>query len=674
MQLSRFFYALILICSWSLLHGQQAETGALRKQFEQASNDSLRLNAAKQLFARYIYTIADSAIFYAEHIVSIGETNDLEKEILNGNNYLGIAYSIKGDYSRAADYMQEVLRLHTEAGDSLNMAYSHNNLGLNYTYAGDFLKAAESLIASSRIKEALINSGTSAADVDLASTIVNIGIAYQNQADTTQALAYFNRAVEEAEKIGDRVNAAKARNGIGNIYVEQERYKGALEQFSQIEEVFSEMNDQFSLGKLYNSMALAHGSLYSGSQTISFARKAIDINSAIGNGQSEAMGKVYLGLGYILTGQHREAIRVSNEALTYAEEFNANSVKIGALKNLYEAYAALGDYKRAYDYSILYKEVDELIFAEERAEQIERLSAQYEAEKRQQEIENLNRETELQSLQLAKTSSERNLLFVVVGSLVLILLLIAWFYRKILDSRKQLQSKNLELDKLNSTKDRLFSIISHDIRGHISAFRGNGKLLKHLMAKKETEKLEKVTVEIDRNAQNLGELLDNLLHWSLDQLKGYEPRPESIELKKVTDDLVEIYQPLAAAKGITLRSELDTDSKVMADLNGLSVILRNLIANAIKFTDQGEVVVSGAARKGQVGLAVRDTGIGIPKDLIDRLFQIDEDKIRRGTRNEKGTGLGLNLAFEFARANGGQLEVQSAEGEGSTFFLYLPHA
>lgn len=646
----------------------------LRNQFSATSNDTLRLNTAKQLFGQYVYSQVDSAIFFAEQLVVLAEKFQSKKEILNGNNYLSIALSIKGDYEKAAVYAEEALRLHMEAGDSVNMAFTYNNLGLNYTYAGDYLKASENLIAAARTKEALVRNGTPAADVDMASTIMNLGVVYQNQLDTAQAKTYFTQAIEEAGKAGNDRVGAQSQLSLGNILVEQGKFSDALKMMLSAEAVFKAGADLFSLGKLYNNITLAYAGLEQGIEVVRYANLAIETNRQVGNQYSEALGSVYLGLGYIKTRQYRQAIAESKKALVYGEENEANDIQLGALKNLYEAYEALGDYKKAFDFSLRFKEVDELIFAEERAGQIERLSAAYEADKREIEIDNLNKEAELQSLELGKANSERKLLFTLLLSALIILALLMYLYRKIVLNKRLLGAKNDELESLNKTKDRFFAIVAHDLRGHIAAFQGTGRLLKHFSAKNDLEKIEKITNEIDANAGNLSHLLDNLLHWSMEQLHGYEPKPERVNVAAVMNELIRIYRPLAEAKGLELYSGLSEDIHVMADKDSLYLIFRNLIANALKFTETGEVTITGERRNEQWRIALCDTGIGIPEALQSKLFAIGEEKIRRGTANEKGTGLGLNLAFEFCRMNKGTLVCESTEGQGTCFFVSLAHA
>ncbi len=670
---SRIVLFLFLVLP-SIGFSQQSGVQNLRLEFENSTNDTARINAAKRLFGNYVYSKADSAIFYAEGIVAIGESMKSDAYVLTGNNYLGIASSVSGNFEKAAIYMQRVLDIHRSANDSLNIAYSLNNLGTNYLYAGNYLEAAQALIESVTFKEALVNSGSSLEDVDLSSTLQNIGIAYESQQDTAQAKTYYLRAIEEGDKAGAIVMSARAKSSLGSILIAAGNFEEALGYLVETEKVFVEANDVFSLSKIYNNIALAYAELNQPRQVISFANKAIEKSVEIGNQKSEGLGYMFVGLGNIKLNNFRAAIPVSIKTLQIGEEIDAPDLQHSALKNLYEAYEGLGNYKQAYDYSVQHKAIGEKIFDLKRSEQMEQLTAKYEADKRELEIDNLNQETELQSLQLDKANSERNLLILLLVSAVAIIGLVVYFYGQIVENRKELRNKNGELEKLNKTKDRFFAIVSHDLRGHISSFQGTGRLFKHFLVKKDEEKLENIATEIDKNANNLSNLLDNLLHWSVDQLKGYKPKPEQIEVSGVVAELIATFKPLADVKNVNLLSEVDENTMIMADRGSFFVTMRNLIANALKFTEEGSVTIFSKKEKDNFLIGIRDTGIGIPDEMKAQLFTIGEEKIRRGTQNEKGTGLGLNLAFEFTKMNGGRLEVESVEGEGTTFLVYLAHA
>lgn len=673
----KFFYKGIFFWCffWSVPAVSQTVIDSLRSEYFSESNDNIRVNLAKQLFAKYVYTQVDSAIYFAEQVVELGEQLGSKKDRVAGLKYLGIAYTIKGDYATALNYMNEDLKVHIAEDDSINIAYSYNNIGLNYLYAGDFLNSSDNFIKSVRIKEELVRRGlATAADLDLASTLLNIGITYESQSDTLHANEYYSMALDEAVKAEDISIAAKTRSTLASLLISQKKFESALLYLKEAEGAFIDQNDIFALGKIYNNLALAYAELENGPQTISYALKSIEANQQLGNELSEGLGMMYLGLGYIKTKEYDKAIEISKQALKLGLKLEANELISGSYKNLREAYSFIDDYKRAYEYSLRSEEVDKEIYALERAEQIERLSAQYEADKREIEIDQLNQETDLKSLQLAKASSEKNLLIVFLVSAIIILLLTIYFYRKIIQNRKTLRLKNSELEALNQTKDRFFAIISHDLRGHISAFQGTGRLLKHFSAKNDHEKIEKITTEIDNNASNLSHLLDNLLQWSLDQLNGYEPKPENVVVLQVVEELINTYKPFAEAKGIEFKSSISESDVVYVDRGGFFVVLRNLITNALKFTEKGSVTIFSKIEANRILIGVEDTGIGIPEDMKAQLFKIDEDKIRRGTKNEKGTGLGLHLAHEFTRLNGGVLTMKSEEGKGTTFFISLNHA
>lgn len=663
---------LVLLMSQALM--AQVSVDSLRSVYQNSTDDSVRVNVSKILFAQYVYSKVDSAIYFAEQVVELARKRQDATNELAGTKYLGIAYSVKGDFEQSAVHMQQVLDTYLEAGDSLNIAYSYNNLGTNFLYSGNYLEAAEALLSAVRYKEALLQKGATARDVDLASTLLNIGIAYESQLDTAQAKRYYQNSIEEAEKMEAPVAVARAKSSLSSILLAEKDVSTAVTYLKEAETVFAQINDQFSLSKIYNNLALAHAELELGQEVIRYAQKGVETSRAIGNQRSEGLGLMYQGLGYVKTGQFREAIRISQSALELGRKLESLDIQQSALKNLHQANAGLRNYGLAYQYSLQYQELDEQIFSNDRAEQIERLSAQYEAEKREMEIENLNQENQLQSLELDKAAADRNLLLVFLLSAVLVIGLAVYFYRKISLSRKELRDKNGELAQLNKTKDRFFAIISHDLRGHISAFQNTGRLLTNFLSKNDLDKAQRVSQEIDKNASNVSDLLDNLLQWSVDQLEGYTPKPERLQVFEMVEELVRAYAPLAEAKGLFLKNEVDASHEILADKGSIFVTLRNLIANALKFTESGGVTISSRKEGDTIVLSVKDTGIGIPLAMQSKLYEIGEEKIRRGTRQEKGTGLGLHLAFEFTRMNRGELTLSSEEGRGTTFFVSLVHA
>jgi two-component system, sensor histidine kinase LadS len=237
---------------------------------------------------------------------------------------------------------------------------------------------------------------------------------------------------------------------------------------------------------------------------------------------------------------------------------------------------------------------------------------------------------------------------------------------------EQLQEQHNELEKLNSTKDHFFSIISHDLRGPVNAFSGLSTLVKLSVENKDYDQLPEMAERLDYSSNQLTHLLDNLLNWAVNQ-KGEIPfTPEKIELKFMIEHIFNTFKNMADSKKIHLESTIPKDIFITADRNTVMTIFRNLVNNAIKFTEEGGMVsLSAISKEGLASIKIADTGIGIAKDRLETIFQLKEDK-GQGTAGEKGLGLGLRLVSEFVALNKGSIAVESKEGVGATFTIEIP--
>jgi signal transduction histidine kinase len=169
------------------------------------------------------------------------------------------------------------------------------------------------------------------------------------------------------------------------------------------------------------------------------------------------------------------------------------------------------------------------------------------------------------------------------------------------------------------------------------------------------------------------QLLDNLLNWASSQMKGVKTKPERFKLAPIVEENLSLYKTIAKNKNIRLVNHIGHRVEVFADANITKLIIRNLVSNGIKFTPSGGAVEVSASLKGEeLEICVADTGVGIPSDFKERIFQIDINRTTRGTDNEKGTGIGLLLVKEFVERNGGKLWVESEKNKGSKFKFTLP--
>jgi PAS domain S-box-containing protein len=235
-----------------------------------------------------------------------------------------------------------------------------------------------------------------------------------------------------------------------------------------------------------------------------------------------------------------------------------------------------------------------------------------------------------------------------------------------------LKKSEAELRELNATKDKFFSIISHDLKSPFNSILGLSNLLVEQIQGKNIGGIEEYAGIIQNSSQRAMDLLLNLLEWSRSQTGRMEFAPEYVELVALINEVTELLGESAQQKLITIHQELPRNMLVFIDKAMISTILRNLISNAIKFTRTGgRIVISAELKDAELIIAIRDNGVGIKKENIEKLFRIDESHSTPGTQNEKGTGLGLILCKEFIEKHGGKIWVESVVGKGSTFYFTI---
>ena len=264
--------------------------------------------------------------------------------------------------------------------------------------------------------------------------------------------------------------------------------------------------------------------------------------------------------------------------------------------------------------------------------------------------------------------------------------------------QKELKESEQQLRKLNDTKDKFFSIISHDLRGPFSTMLGFSKLLDEKYEKYDTEQKKKFISILNNDIKNTYKLLENLLQWSRSQRNNIDFKPERQNLYLLLSDIVLLLNNMAEKKSITIINSIDEDKFIFADKDMLETILRNLISNAIKFTKKGGIIEIGCVTTRRsvearhalplhqetdseylvdepvesIELYVKDNGLGIDKEKQKNLFTISKNISTNGTENESGTGLGLLLCKEFVEKHEGKIWVESEEGKGSTFYFTIP--
>jgi signal transduction histidine kinase len=321
----------------------------------------------------------------------------------------------------------------------------------------------------------------------------------------------------------------------------------------------------------------------------------------------------------------------------------------------------------AYEWYKKYTYKKESIFNAEKSKQIAEMQSAFDLERKDQEIASLNTEKELQE----SLSKNQQITFaVIIVFLIVASMGLLYILRQRQKASEVLERQKQYAEELNQLNDKLFSIISHDLRAPLWSLKGVLEMASTQMISE--KELTSLLSSIGDNTQHVIDLLENLLNWSKGHLRGNTINTRNIELCRIVLNVIELNNPIAAKKQIQINHAIDKRINVFADKNMIELVVRNILSNAIKFTPQsGSVNISCTTNSTHATLSIQDSGVGIKKEVIGKLFG-NENFSTQGTANEKGTGLGLILCKEFVEKNGGTIMVESAEGKGSTFMITIP--
>lgn len=265
------------------------------------------------------------------------------------------------------------------------------------------------------------------------------------------------------------------------------------------------------------------------------------------------------------------------------------------------------------------------------------------------------------------------IVFVSGISITILLYLLMLAFSKVAYRSAQIRNQNEELKKINATKDKFFSIISHDLRSPFSAILGYSNILEKQVKDKNYTGITKFSEIIQVSSEKAMALLTNLTEWAQSQTGIMKFKPEPIDMVELIHETEQLFDDIANQKLIEIEKELPNEAPILADRAMISTILRNLLSNAIKYSEPGgKITLSVTTETNELVVSVADSGVGIPKNMMDKMFRIDESYSTKGTMNEKGTGLGLILCKEFVDKHKGKIWVESEEGKGSVFYFSIP--
>jgi len=600
-----------------------------------------------------------------DFFIEAGHVFDQEGDLAGNARILtsiGVIFSQQGHYDRALEYQLQALELFEDI-DSLALSASvHNNIGMIYLEKGDYDQAEYYHRKSLEIKKTYDDFTGKGFSYN------NLGTIRKQQGEFEEALEYFNKSLTIRQEIGDNLQIANTMSNLAYLYFLKQDYGQAIELLKLCLAIYEEIDQRAGLAKV-----------------------------------NHILGKVYAAIGDYENSQSYYEL-----SLSISKQLNLANLIRNNYKSLSELFALSRNYRRAYDNQLKYLALRDSIYDAESARRVAELRFLHESKLKENELQLLRKSSQITELNYEKQRLFRNFLLLLIF-LILITLVVIYFrflqYKKtnallkkqkeeIAASNKKLKELNLSLFEhqekvenlnkklkesernlinINKTKDKFFSIISHDLRNPLAGIISFSRILKRDFDMLSKEELLELASDLDTSVFRINNLLDNLLLWSRTQTGKISFKPEKLLLKEVITENFELFSPNARQKQIELVDKTESHLMVYGDTNMTDTILRNLISNALKYSHPGgKVIVSAKEKNGFIEVSVADTGIGISEQDQNKLFRSDILHSTYGTKDEKGSGLGLLLCREFVQRQGGNLSIKSEINKGSVFSFTLP--
>ncbi|MBK7096261.1 MAG: tetratricopeptide repeat protein [Saprospiraceae bacterium] len=617
------------------------------------------------------------------------------------------AYYYSDSIEQSNKYMQNAIHIassiHPPDNDFIGETF--NDLGLNYM---DFGKRTEAYDCLLKANQYLKNSSNNSTKAD---AISNLAVFYHSGGQFEKATELFIQAFTLDKKTGNKQRQSSSLNSLGRVYVDWGKYDTGLKYYFQSLNLLDTVKEKSMIAIRYNNIGMVYQLKNDHKNAINWIDKARKIEEKEGNNQKLAiryfnlansyaalkdiknaeifygksnkifseidqfreLSKVNAALGqlYFDLGQYDKAISFYNKSEEYAYKSGTLPEKANIYKSLYQFYKKTGQFEKALKYYDLHTNAKDSIFNLNASKQVEELEIQYQTAQKEVEINRLESENQVKKKEVTFRKRERN---IATFGFIILAVLLGILYRLFNIVKKQkyiLANQNEELDRLNKIQNQLFSIISHDFRSITSSYQASAKIIEHYLGKGQPEKLLPIANEITKNSKNLSSMLENLLQWALIRRKGIEPDKKQVIVREEFEKTVEILKDQIESKDNRVEIFSNNDT-VWCDTESLNLILRNLIANANKFTQNGIIKLESKTSGENTLVIISDTGTGMSEDTVNSLFSLTKDKTKQGTAGEKGTGLGLLLVSEHLEKNSGTIEINSAPGKGSSFIIKLP--
>ncbi len=697
----------ILFCTIVLLgshvNSQNKIIDSLINQVQHTTNDTIKVDLFYEIGKKYYYlSDFDSAKIYTQKSLELSEKMKFQKGLQKSNFFYANIYFRESYFETVIYHANICLKICRSRNDIESEAKCLNLLGITYRKKGEYNKALNFYFKALPIWEKVGNKRK------IAILLNNIGLIYYYLEKYDDALTYYNASFKISNEINYESGKSIYYNNCGLVFHNQKQYKKALEYFENSLQIEKQQNDKYGITICYVNIGDIYRALENYSKALEYYNKALQIRKEVAN--IYGISSVYKSIGelYFLQNNYIKANQYFINSIERSKEIDAKDLMREAYKKISESYSMQKDYFNAYNYFTLFKEINDSIFSEENNKQILEIQTKYETEKKEKENEILKEKEEKNNEIIARKEIENKnqLLIILIVFIGLIFVSIFAYFLSLSNKHKKksnelllfqnneinvqkeeieaqrdqleesedlLKQSNLELKGLNATKDKLLSIIAHDLKNPFNVIFGYTDLLKESYNEFSEDNRKEFINEIYNSAKSTYQLLENLLLWAMSQRGKIKIEKGDMNLKQLIVEAISPYLHGAKKKEITFTNSVSENITVNVDKQSIKTVIANLFSNAIKFTPQkGHITIEATIIANFVEVKICDNGVGIPPEKASKIFRIEESHSTLGTNKEKGTGLGLSLCKEFVEKNGGEIWVKSEEGKGSRFYFSVP--
>lgn len=592
----------------------------------------------------------------------------------------GVALWHLGEINQSDKYYENAIEIYEEFNDSLSMIKVLNSQAINHQMKGNVDLAFETFLRSLDFAKKMGDKAT------IFNTLLNIGIMYDNNSNYDKCLHYYYEALKYADEV-DRSSVALLQSYVAEVYLTLKNYEKAEEYIKNAIKNSLLSNDTNSLIWAYSGLGKIELDKKNFAKAEYYFKESLSLSRKTEFKLEIIHSLTDLGKFYKTINNFSQAEKNFNEALQLGNEMSSLSDLNLIYRELSSLYYQKQDFKKAYEYHEKYKLYSDSLFVISNNEKFLELQTKQELKQKERETELLMHENELQK----KIINSQKIIALVISLLAIASIIFIWLLlrnrNKILKAKDLLLIKNDEIDNnrieiseknavlagLNTTKDKFFSIIAHDLRNPIAAFVNISELLELDYDRISDKDKREIISQMNSSSKNLIRLLENLLTWARLSSNKIDVFSESVLMKDILEASCYPYLQSAHNKKINITINVPDELVIETDKFIIQTIIGNLINNAIKFSNQhSEIIVNLTSTNTAHKLVIKDNGIGIEESQLRNIFVLGKVSTGRGTMGEGGTGLGLVLVKELIEKLKWQIEVKSKVNAGSEFIITIP--